>query len=63
MSDKTSPREASASKKVWTENGTVGRSDIDVHTYKSMQNPKYGDDRDLFLVFCKDFFIFSGNPQ
>ena len=28
----------------------VRRSDIDVHTYKSMQILKYGDGRDLFPV-------------
>ena len=33
----------------------VGMSDIDVHTYKSMQNPKYGDGRDLFPVGWKRF--------
>ena len=27
-------------KKVWTKNFRIGRSDIDVHTYKSMQNTK-----------------------
>ena len=26
----------------------VNRPDIDVHTYKSMQNPKSGDGRDCF---------------
>ena len=36
----------------------VGWSDINVHTYKSMQNPKYSDGRDLFpVVFSRAFFI------
>ena len=29
----------------------VGRSNIDVHTYKSMQIPNYVDGRDLFPSF------------
>ena len=45
-------------KKVWTQILKVGRSDIDVHTYKDMQNLKYGDGRDLFPWFGRDFFIF-----
>ena len=36
----------------------VNRPDIDVHTYKSMQNPKYGDGRALFPVVWRGFFIF-----
>ena len=39
-----------AKKKVWTKIYRVGRSDIDVHTYKSMQNIKYGDGRDFFIL-------------
>ena len=42
-----------AKKKVWTKVFRVGRSDIDAHTYKSMQNLKYGDGRDLFPVGWK----------
>ena len=36
----------------------VGRSDFDVHTYKSMQNLKYGDGRDRFPMVWRDSFIF-----
>ena len=46
------------SKKVWTKNVEVSRSDTDIHTYKSMQYAKYGESRDLFLQFGKYFFIF-----
>ena len=54
---------AFAKKKVWTKIFRVGRSDIDVHTYKSMQNLKYGDGRDLFFLwFGKDFFFILGHP-
>ena len=42
-------------KKVWTKILRVGRSDIDVYTYKSMQNPDNGDGRDLFPVVWKGF--------
>ena len=42
-------------KKVWTNVFREGRSDIDVHTYKSIQNPKYGDGGDLFPVVWKGF--------
>ena len=45
-----------ATKKVWTKIFRVGRSDINVHTYKSMQSPKYGDGMDLFPVIGRDFF-------
>ena len=41
----------------------VGRSYIDVHTYKSLQNLKYGDGRDLYLWFGRDFFIFYVIPK
>ena len=44
-----------AKKKVWTKSFRVGRSDMDVHTYKSMQNLKYGDGRDLFSMVLKGF--------
>ena len=62
-----------AKKKVWTKMFRVGRSDIDVHTYKSIHNPKQGDGRDLFLVFWKGLFYilihlyknpaFNGGPD
>ena len=42
-------------KKVWTKIFRVGRSDFDVHTYKSMQNLEYGDGRDLFPMVWKGF--------
>ena len=41
-------------KKVWTYFFRVGRSNIDVHTYKNMQNPKHGiciDILDCWLNF------------
>ena len=49
-------------KKVLTKILRVGRSDIDVHTYKSMQNPKYGDGRDLFPVAWKGFLYILSHP-
>ena len=45
--------------KVSTKILKVGRSDIDAITYKSMQNPKYIDGRDLFLVVWKGFLYTS----
>ena len=45
-----------AKKKVWTKIFRVGRSDFDVHTYKIMQNPKYGYGTELFLVVWNGFF-------
>ena len=33
----------------------VGRSDIHVHTYKSMQNIKYGDGRYIFPAVLEGF--------
>ena len=44
-----------AKKKAWTKSFRVGRSDIDAHTYKSMQNLKYGNGRDLFPMVRKGF--------
>ena len=39
-----------------------GRSDIDGHTYKSMQTHKYGDGRDLFPVVWKGLlYIFRAD--
>ena len=35
----------------------VGRSDIDVHTYKSIQFPIIGDGRDLFLWGWKWYLL------
>ena len=49
-------------KKVWTKIFMVGRSDIDVHTYKSMQNLKYGDGWDLFPMFWKEFPYILSHP-
>ena len=49
-------------KKVWTKFFRVGRSDIDVHTYKSMQNLKYGDGRDLFSMVWKGFLYILSHP-
>ena len=40
----------------------VGRSGIDVHTYKSMQNIKHGDGRDLFLMALKGFLYILSLP-
>ena len=40
----------------------VGRSDVDVHTYKSVQNPKYGDGWDLFPVVWKGFLYILSHP-
>ena len=51
-----------AKKKVWTNFFRVGRSDIDVHTYKSMQNLKYGDGRDLFPMALKGFLYILSPP-
>ena len=42
-------------KKVWAKLLRVDRLDIDVHTYKSIQNPNNGQGRDLFLVVWKGF--------
>ena len=47
-------------RKVWTKFLRVG---YQVHTYKCMQNPKYGDGRDLFPWFGRDFFIFQVIPK
>ena len=38
-------------------------SDIDVHTYKSMQNSKYSDGRDLFPVVWKEFLHIKSHTQ
>ena len=40
----------------------VGRSDKNVHTFKSMQNPKYGDGRYPFPVVWKGFLYISSHP-
>ena len=40
----------------------VGRSGIDVHTYESMQNLKYGDGRDFFPMFWKGFLYILSHP-
>ena len=40
----------------------VGRSDFDVHTYKSMQNLEYGDGRDLFPIVWKGFLYILSHP-
>ena len=37
---------------IWSD---VGRSDMDVHTYRSMQNLKYGDGRDLFPTALRNY--------
>ena len=42
---------------VWTGKVLVGKSDIDVHTYESKQNPKYDHGRDFSLWVGRDFFI------
>ena len=43
--------------------GSVGgRSDIDIHTNKSMQNPKYGNGRDIFPVVWKGFLYILSHP-
>ena len=52
----------SEKKKVWTKNFRVGRSDIDNHTYKSMQNLKYGDGRDLFPMALKGLLYILSPP-
>ena len=49
-------------KKVWTKIFMVGRSDIDVHTYKSMQNLEYGDGRDFFPMVWKGFLHILSHP-
>ena len=41
----------------------VGRSDIDVHTFKSIQNPKYVDSRDLFMWSGRGTFKFWVIPM
>ena len=41
----------------------VGRSDIDVHTYKSIHNLKYGEGRDLFPRGWKGFLYIVSHPQ
>ena len=51
-----------AKKKVWTKIFRVGRSDFDVHTYKSMQNLEYGDGRDLFPIVWKGFLYILSHP-
>ena len=51
-----------AKKKVWTKSFRVGRSDMDVHTYKSKQNLKYGDGRDLFPMALKIFLYILSPP-
>ena len=51
-----------AKKKVWTKIFRVGRSDIDVHTYKSMQNLECGDGRDLFPIVWKGFLYILSHP-
>ena len=48
--------------KVWKTNFRVGRLEIDVHTYKSMQNLKYGDGRDLFPMVWKGFLYNLSHP-
>ena len=48
--------------KVRTKTFKAGRSDIDVHAYKSIQNPKYGDGRDLFPVVWKEFLYVLSHP-
>ena len=49
-------------KEGWTNIFRVGRSDIEVHTYKSMQKPKNGDDRDLFPGGWKGFLYILSHP-
>ena len=51
-----------AKKKVWTKSFRVGRSDMDVHTYKSMQNLKYGEGRDIFPLVWKEFLYILSHP-
>ena len=34
-----------------------------VHTYYSMQNPKYGDSRNLYPMILKLFLYVSSHPQ
>ena len=40
----------------------VGRSDIEVPTYKSIQNLKYVDGRDLFPMALKVFLYILRTP-
>ena len=49
-------------KKVWTKIFRVGRSDFDVHTYKSMKNLEYGDGRDVFPIVWKGFLYILSHP-
>ena len=49
-------------KQIWTTIFKVGRSDIDVHTYESMQNPEYSDGRDRFPVVWKGFLYILSQP-
>ena len=50
-------------KKVQTKIIRVGRSDIDAHTYESMQNLKYGDGSDLFPMVWKGFLYILNHPK
>ena len=50
-------------KKVWIKSFGVGRSDMGVHTFKSMQNLKYGDGRDLFPMALKGFLYILSPPS
>ena len=36
--------------KIWTKNFWEGRSYIYIHTYKNLQDPKYGDGKELLLM-------------
>ena len=49
-------------KKVCSKMFRVGRSDIDDHTYKSIQNLKYDDGRDLFPMRWKGFLYILSHP-
>ena len=56
------PSQTFSEKKVWTKKFEVGRSDMDVHTSKSMQSFKYGDGRDLFPMALKGFLYILSPP-
>ena len=40
----------------------LGRSDIDIHSYKCMQNLNYGDGRDLFPMALKGYLYILSPP-
>ena len=49
---------------IWTKIYRVSnKSDIDVHTYKSIQNPKHGDGRDLFPVVLEGVSFTLSHPM